>query len=43
MTEKEKMMCQLMYDANYDGEGLIAERQKVKELYHEYCRSRCRR
>ena len=35
MTEKEKMMRQLMYDANYD-EELIAERQKAKELCYEY-------
>ena len=35
MTEKEKMMHQLMYDANYD-EELIAERQKAKELCYEY-------
>ncbi len=35
MTEKEKMLRQLMYDANYDQE-LIAERQQAKELCYDY-------
>ncbi len=35
MTEKEKMLRQLMYDANYD-QQLIAERQQAKELCYDY-------
>lgn len=35
MTEKDKMLRQLMYDANYDQE-LIAERQQAKELCYDY-------
>lgn len=35
MTEKEKMLRQLMYDANYD-EELLAERRAAKELCHDY-------
>lgn len=35
MTEKEKMLKQLMYDANYDRE-LILERGRAKELCYQY-------
>lgn len=35
MTEKEKMLHQLLYDANYD-EELLAERQRAKELCHAF-------
>lgn len=35
MTEKEKMLCQLLYDANYDA-VLLAERQQAKELCYEF-------
>lgn len=35
MTEKEKMLCQLLYDANYD-ETLLHERQRAKELCYEF-------
>lgn len=35
MTEKEKMLKQMMYDANYDKE-LLEERTKAKELCYEY-------
>ena len=35
MTEKEKMLRQLIYDANYDQE-LIEERRRAKDLCHEY-------
>ena len=35
MTEKEKMLRQLIYDANYDQE-LIEERRCAKDLCHEY-------
>ncbi len=35
MTEKEKMLAQKMYDANYDKE-LLEERTKAKELCYEY-------
>ena len=35
MTEKEKMLAGLTYDANYDGE-LIAERTRAKELCYDY-------
>ncbi len=37
MTEKEKMLSQMMYDANYDDE-LIRERLLAKELCHEFNR-----
>ena len=35
MTEKEKMLKQLMYDANYDKE-LLKERNRAKDLCYEY-------
>lgn len=35
MTEKEKMLKQLLYDANND-RNLIEERAKAKDLCHEY-------
>ncbi len=35
MTEKEKMLSQKLYDANYDAE-LIKERLIAKDLCHEY-------
>ena len=35
MTEKEKMIAGMIYDANYD-EELLRERTKAKELCHEY-------
>ena len=35
MTEKEKMLAGLTYDANYDRE-LIAERTRAKELCYDY-------
>ena len=35
MTEKEKMLAQKMYDANYD-EALLAERVKAKELCYDF-------
>lgn len=35
MTEKEKMLRGMIYDANYDP-GLIAERLECKELCHDY-------
>ena len=35
MTEKEKMLSQKLYDANYDAE-LIKERIIAKDLCHEY-------
>lgn len=35
MTEKEKMLAGLIYDANYDP-ALIAERQECKELCHDF-------
>lgn len=35
MTEKEKMLRQLTYDANYD-EELLAERTRAKELCYDY-------
>lgn len=35
MTEKEKMLAGLIYDANYDAD-LIAERLKCKELCYDY-------
>lgn len=39
MTEKEKMLSQKLYDANYDAE-LIQERLIAKDLCHEYNRLR---
>lgn len=39
MTEKEKMLSQKLYDANYDAE-LIQERFTAKDLCHEYNRLR---
>ncbi|MBO7392071.1 MAG: sugar O-acetyltransferase [Verrucomicrobia bacterium] len=39
MTEKEKMLSQKLYDANYDAE-LIKERLIAKDLCHEYNRLR---
>jgi maltose O-acetyltransferase len=39
MTEKEKMLSQKLYDANYDAE-LIQERLITKDLCHEYNRLR---
>ena len=35
MTEKEKMLAGLIYDANYD-EELLKERVKAKDLCFEY-------
>lgn len=35
MTEKEKMLKQMMYDANYD-KDLIGERTKAKELCYDF-------
>lgn len=35
MTEKEKMLKQMLYDANYDND-LLAERTKAKEFCHRY-------
>lgn len=35
MTEKEKMLAQKLYDANYDA-ALLKERTKAKELCHDY-------
>ena len=35
MTEKEKMLKQMMYDANYDKE-LLQERNQAKDLCYEY-------
>ena len=35
MTEKEKMLAGLIYDANYD-EELLKERMKAKDLCFEY-------
>lgn len=35
MSEKEKMMAGMIYNANYDAE-LLEERQKAKELCYEY-------
>ena len=35
MTEKEKMLNQMIYDANYDKE-LLEERVRVKELCYDY-------
>lgn len=39
MTEKEKMLAQLLYDANYD-EALIRERARCKDMCHAYNRLR---
>ena len=35
MTEKEKMLTQRLYDANYD-EELLRERNRAKDLCHRY-------
>ena len=35
MTEKEKMLVGMLYDANYD-EELLEERTKAKELCYDY-------
>ncbi len=35
MTEKEKMLAQKMYDANYD-QALLEERTKAKELCYDF-------
>lgn len=35
MSEKEKMLAGMIYDANYDTE-LLEERRKAKDLCHEY-------
>lgn len=35
MTEKEKMLNQMIYDANYDKE-LLKERVQAKELCYDY-------
>lgn len=35
MTEKEKMLCGMIYDANYDT-ALIAERMRCKETCRDY-------
>ena len=35
MTEKEKMLQQMLYNANYDAE-LIEERRLAKELCYDY-------
>lgn len=35
MTEKEKMLKQMMYDANYDKE-LLQQRNQAKDLCYEY-------
>lgn len=35
MSEKEKMLAGMLYNANYDTE-LLEERKKAKELCHEY-------
>lgn len=35
MTEKEKMVRQMMYDANYD-EEILADRDAAKELCYDY-------
>ena len=35
MTEKEKMMAGMIYDANYDKE-LIEDRIKAKDMCHKY-------
>lgn len=39
MTEKEKMLAQLLYDANND-EALIRERTRCKDMCHAYNRLR---
>lgn len=39
MTEKEKMCAQMLYDANYD-QTLLEERDKAKDLCHQYNRLR---
>lgn len=35
MTEKEKMLKQMMYDANYD-KDLLEERIRAKEMCYDY-------
>ncbi len=35
MTEKEKMLHQKLYDANYD-QDLLQERRKAKDLCYDY-------
>ena len=35
VTEKEKMCAQMLYDANYD-QALMEERDKAKDLCHQY-------
>ncbi|MBQ8699182.1 MAG: hypothetical protein IJ521_09340 [Schwartzia sp.] len=35
MTEKEKMLKQILYDANYD-QNLLEERTIAKDLCYEY-------
>ena len=35
MTEKEKMLRQMVYDANYD-EELLAERMRAKDLCYAF-------
>ena len=35
MTQKEKMLNQMLYDANYD-QALLEERDKAKDLCHQY-------
>ena len=35
MTEKEKMVRQMMYDANYD-EEILADRDAAKEMCYDY-------
>ena len=35
MTEKEKMLSQLLYDADHDDE-LVADRRRARDLCHEF-------
>lgn len=39
MTEKEKMLNQMLYDANYD-KGLLKEREMAKDLCYEFNQAR---
>lgn len=39
MTEKEKMLKQMLYDANYD-KSLLEERARAKGLCYEYNQTR---
>lgn len=39
MTEKEKMLKQMLYDANYD-KALLEERARAKDLCYEYNQTR---